>query len=210
MGEEDSIAKADLFGERLISDTSVHDFFDPSTDNPFAGYLRELKAKLGITGDVDVSSGNLVFGSPLKFPDYDICRDELDSIANGSTNAKRALETGHARLSEIPEELMAEDASEERTQWLEDRLPDTFKEKTTEDITSQTKEKLEAVLESEKDPDSAIKRTTEALHEQENQLKERFGSNLYAEEATRSASTSIEEADSQETDSNIEKGGNDQ
>ena len=210
VGEEDSIAKADLFGEHLISDTSVHDFFDPSTDNPFAGYLRELKAKLGITSDVDVGSGNLMFGAPLKFPDYDICCDELDSIANGSTNAKRTLETGHARLSEIPEELMAEDASEERTQWLEDRLPGTFKEKTTEDITSQTKEKLEAVLESEKDPDSAIKRTTEALHEQENQLKERFDSNLYAEEATRSASTSIEEADSQETDSNIEKGGNDQ
>ena len=215
VGEEDSIAKADLFGEHLISDTSIHNFFDPSRDNPFASYLCKLKAKLGITDDDKVKvgeekDGDLVFGSPLKFPDYDICCDELDSIANGSTNAKRALETGHARLSEIPEKLMAEDASEERTQWLEDRLPDTFKEKTTEDITSQTKEKLEAVLESEKDPDSAIKRTTEALHEQENQLKERFDSNLYAEEATRSASTSIEEADSQETDSNIEKGGNDQ
>ena len=206
--EEDSIAKADLFGEHLLGCTTYD--LDPSTDNPFASYLRQLKDELDIPGDVNVGSGNLMFGAPLKFPDYDICCDELDSIANGSTNAKRTLETGHARLSEIPEELMVEDAGEERAQWLEDRLPDTFKEKTTEDITSQTKEKLEAVLESEKDPDSAIKRTTEALHEQENQLKERFDSNRYAEEATRSASTSTEEADSQETDSNIEKGENDQ
>ena len=77
--EENSIDKADLFGERLFSDTSIlmDDFFDPSTDNPFTSYLHELKAELDILGVVDVGSGNLIFGSPLKFPDYNICRDEL-------------------------------------------------------------------------------------------------------------------------------------
>ena len=126
--EENSIDKADLFGERLFSDTStlMDDFFDPSTDNPFTSYLHELKAELDIPGVVDVGSGNLMFGSPLKFPDYNICRDELDRIANGSHYAKLALETGDARLSEIPEEL--EDTDEERARWLEDKLSDSLKD----------------------------------------------------------------------------------
>ena len=131
--EENSISKADLFGEHLFSDTDttyidVDNLFDPSIDNPFASYLRKLQAELAIPNVVDVDSGDLRFGSPLKFPDYDICRDELDGIANGSHYAKVALETGDARLSEIPEELMAEDAGEERAKWLEDKLSDTFKE----------------------------------------------------------------------------------
>ena len=126
-GEDDSIQKADLFGEYLLS-TPIYDFFDPSTDNPFASYLRRLKAELDITGVVDVDSDDLMFGSPLKFPDYDICRDELDGIANGSRYAKIALETGDARISEIPEKLMTEDASEERANWLGDRLPDLLKD----------------------------------------------------------------------------------
>ena len=75
-----------------------------------------------------MDSGDLRFGSPLKFPDYDICRDELDSIANGSASAKVALEAGYARLSEIPEKLMAEDTGEERAKWLEDKLSDAFKD----------------------------------------------------------------------------------
>ena len=115
--EGDSIAKADLFGEHLFSDIDAtfieeDDLFDPSTDNPFASYLRKLEDELDITGVVDVGSDHLRFGSPLKFPDYNICRDELDGIANGSHFAKIALEAGDVRLSEIPEELMAEDAGE--------------------------------------------------------------------------------------------------
>ena len=127
--EENSIDKADMFGEHLSSDASIlmDDFFDPSKDNPFASYLYKLKAELDIPGVVDVDSGDLMFGSPLKFPDYDICRDELDVIANGSRDAKMALETGDARLSEIPEDLMAEDAGEERAKWLEDKLSDNLK-----------------------------------------------------------------------------------
>ena len=78
--EENSIDKADLFGEHLFSDTSIlmDDFFDLSTDNPFASYLRKLQVELDIPGVVHVDSDRLMFGSPLKFPDYNICRDELD------------------------------------------------------------------------------------------------------------------------------------
>ena len=140
-GEEDSIAKADLFGEHLL-DSDSYEFFDSSRDNPFASYLRKLKAELAIPDVVDVDGGALMFGSPSKFPDYDICREDLNGIANGSASAKVALETGHARLSEIPEELMVEDAGEERAKWLMNKLPDTFKdlEKKREDLEKRMKD----------------------------------------------------------------------
>ena len=77
---------------------------------------------------VDVHRGDLLFGSPPKFPDYDICSDELDRIANGSSTARICLETGYARISEIPKKLMAEDAGEEREKWLEDKLLNVIKE----------------------------------------------------------------------------------
>ena len=129
--EEDSIAKADLFGEQLLDDsqgTFVDEAFDPSTENPFASYLRRLAADLDRHSVVKVEHDDLSYGAPwLKFPDYDLCDDELDNTANGSPDARRALETGYARLSEIPEELIGEDAAKERAAWLEGKLPDIYK-----------------------------------------------------------------------------------
>ena len=133
--EQESISKADLFGDHFFEDDgytinmffSDNQPFDFSKENPFAHYLRKLADELAISGVVDVDEGDLNMASNFKFPHYDICRDELDHIANGSHDAKKALETGFARLSEIPEERMAEDAGEERAKWLEERLPDILK-----------------------------------------------------------------------------------
>ena len=136
--EEESIAKADLFGDYLLEDHSddinllFYAPFDPS-DNPFASYLRKLADDLDIPGVVNVDGGDIRFGSPVNFPDYNICSDELNRIANGSPDARRVLKTGHERLSEIPEELMAEDAGEERAEWLEDKLPNIYKHLKEED-----------------------------------------------------------------------------
>ena len=116
--ESNSIAKADIFSKS----------FDTSESNQFASYLHKLANDLDISGIIDVDSGDLCFGSPPKFPNYDIYREELDRIANGSPIARVCLETGYARISEIPEELMAEDASEDRKKWLEDKLPNIIKE----------------------------------------------------------------------------------
>ena len=68
--EEESIAKNDLFGEHLLQNTNMvgGQPFDPSTDNPFASYLRELEGKLAIRGVIDVDSGGTRFGSPFKVP----------------------------------------------------------------------------------------------------------------------------------------------
>ena len=121
--EEESISKADLFGEHLEGNGVGSPVFDSSRNNPFASYLRSL----AVPGVVDVDSGNLAFPPQFRFPDYHICPDELHGIANGSANAKSALEAGYARLSEIPEELLQENGGEERAKWLEDRLPDVYK-----------------------------------------------------------------------------------
>ena len=122
-GEEESIDKADLFGEHL-DDSFMGKPFDSSKNNPFTYYLRKLAEELTIPTIVDVDSGVLSIASDFKFPHYDICNEEIDHIANGSPIARICLETGCARLSEIPEQLMAEDAGEERAKWLEEKLPD--------------------------------------------------------------------------------------
>ena len=131
MLEEESIAKADIFGEHLLSsDVGIsvpEEPFDPATSNPFAAYLRQLADDLDSRSVVDTKAG-LSYGSTYgKFPDYDICTEELNDLANGSADARTALETGFARLSDIPGELKGEDAGEKRAAWLKERLPDFYK-----------------------------------------------------------------------------------
>ena len=129
--EETSIGQADIFGEHILScDDSIGippEPFDPAICNPFSDYLRELASDLQSPGVV-ATKADLGYGSPYgKFPDYDICSDEVDRLANGSDDARRALELGRVRLSQIPEELLFEGADEKRATWLAERLPDAFR-----------------------------------------------------------------------------------
>lgn len=132
MLEGESIAKADLFGEHLFSDTHgtfADEPFDPSAGNPFASYLGRLAADLNNRAIIEIQDGALSYGTPWpRFPDYQLCNADIDGVTNGSADARRALETGHVRLSEIPEELVGGDAVEERAAWLEERLPDLYKD----------------------------------------------------------------------------------
>ena len=203
--EENSIDKVNLFGEHLLGCVTYD--LDPSTDNPFASYLRKLKGELDITG-VDVDSDDLMFGAPLKFPDYDLCRDELDSIANGSASAKVALETGYARLSEIPDELMAEDAGEKRAKWLEDKLSGTLKDlgKEIKDLEKKRKEIDDRIAEIRDNLSKGIHideglEVVELLEEQDRLDDRRKEMSKRREELVRSL---------QKTNSNTEKGGDDQ
>ena len=133
--EQESIEKVDLFGTHLLESTTYWGVepFDPSETNPFAGYLRKLANDLGTPDVVDVGYVGYVFAQ--NFPRYDICSADLDRIANGDDAGRLALQNGDARLSEIPQELMADDAGEKRAAWLADRLSDAWSELLTLKIT---------------------------------------------------------------------------
>ena len=73
--EHNSIHENDLFGEHLLDDSGgmTDQAFDPTENNPFASYLYKLAAELAIPGVVDLDKGDLSFGSPAEFPDYNLC-----------------------------------------------------------------------------------------------------------------------------------------
>lgn len=123
--EQRSIDKVDIFGEE-ISEAAYDLGFRPSESNPFADYLRKLAKELDNGGVVEIDPGgdkSLDWGVSWNFPDYVVCRDELDTLTGGSDTAKFALQTGDVRLADIPEELLAEEATDERVKWLEARAP---------------------------------------------------------------------------------------
>ena len=199
--EEASIAKADLFGEHLLG-CMTYDL-DPSTDNPFASYLRKLKAELDITGVVDVDSGNPMFlGSPLRFPDYDICRDELDRIANNSDSVKdqkKKIKDLEKRMKDLEKEIKEmgrpetypEGVSKEEV-WRErlkehNKLLDKLLHSQEKHIEEQSR--LEMIIKKERDRITSL---SDTITDPEDDSKD------------------IEEANSQETNSNTEKGGDDQ
>ena len=116
--ERESIDRADIFGKHL---------FDFATGNAFASYLCKLAAELGRPGVVHLEQNDLSYGSPAKFPDYNVWKDELEIVTNGSDDARRALEMGKARLGDIPDDLIGDDGGEARAEWLAHRLPAIYK-----------------------------------------------------------------------------------
>ena len=121
--EDNSVKKADIFGEDLLGNDvpSGFDPFDPTIDNPFASYLRKLAKDLDNPSIVNLDKHDLFSGILRKFPRYKILEDEIDRIANNSAEAKRALASGYLRLSDIPNELMAEEMGEKRAKWIENK-----------------------------------------------------------------------------------------
>ena len=125
--EQASIDAADVLGREVRdSDWSVgHGFSEDDTNiTPFADYLEELAKDLKQPLVVNFDSLLLADQGldPWGANPYEVCRGELNEAAGGSPKAVAALQWGDTRLSEIPEELMARDAGEERRAWLEDKL----------------------------------------------------------------------------------------
>ena len=131
--ERSSVEGGDIFGrhtrDKFLEEPRLEDA------NPFTNYLHklvgelrgsEIKGKNKVESAVNVSRDESAAFS--KFPDYAICSDEVDTISNNSPNARRALEMGQVRLADIPEELMTNDKAAERAVWLEEKLPDVFRD----------------------------------------------------------------------------------
>ena len=127
--EEESIDAADLRGDTLRNrDDTTLDFAgeDLYEVTPFADYLCKFSKELGISGIIDFGSG--VSDEPWGAEPYQICGNELNEITGGSKCARWALEHGDVRLSEIPKELMLEQAKDRRMDWLESKLSDKTRE----------------------------------------------------------------------------------
>ena len=117
--ERRSIEKPDLFG-RDLSEDLYNLGGEPFQTNPFANYLSELADDLDNL-DVDASVGE-------DFPDYKVCGGDLRAITGNSWVAQKALELGYVRLADVPQELMADDATAARRMWLEDKAPREVRE----------------------------------------------------------------------------------
>ena len=139
--EDVSISECDLFGSQ-VSEEAFDFGYDPSTNNPFADFLRECARKID---DLDVIyvDESWLEDRPLDgFPVHSICDGELKRITGDSRDAQLALVMGYVRLSDIPDELWADDCAEQRKAWLEDQ----FSAKHAEAIANETPLSLDELL----------------------------------------------------------------
>ena len=120
--EEASIEQDDVFGRKVPE--AAHDLgdFDPDDANPFIDYLRKLEGEIAAPDRVKIDG----LGGPGLdgFPAYELCTGDLERITAGSKRALHALQRGHAKLGDIPDELRGEDASAARAAWLEAKVPE--------------------------------------------------------------------------------------
>ena len=128
-GEEESIRKRDLFGEK-VSEEAFDMGYDRSVNNPFADYLRHLTAQIGDPGivEMDKEKGIVGFGPLGNFPEFTVCGADFAKFTGGSARLNLAALLGYLHIDRIPEKLLADDASDERIAWLEERLDEQLRE----------------------------------------------------------------------------------
>lgn len=128
-GEEESIAKRDLFGKE-VSEEAFDMGYDRSMNNPFADYLRHLAAQIGDPDIVEMNEDEgIEFFGPLEdFPEFTVCGADFRKFTGGSGWLNLAAKLGLLHLDRIPEELLADDAFDERIAWLKERLDEQIRE----------------------------------------------------------------------------------
>jgi len=120
--EEESIRKRDVFGREVAEDT--YDLgYDPNTNNPFADYLRELARNLD-EADFALDPDGIREIGLHGFPEYRIGAVMLDELTGGNADAEYALACGHVKLADIPDELLGEDNTEKRIEWIVSHIPE--------------------------------------------------------------------------------------
>lgn len=116
-GERESIEQRDLFG-RSVSDEAYELGWDPEMSNPFVDYLRQFAREVGVD---KVTIEEEIFGD---FPTYKIAEDEVENLTGGDALAKHSISRGHAKISDIPEDLLVEDRRGDRIAWIVSRVPE--------------------------------------------------------------------------------------
>lgn len=121
--EEESIRKGDLFG-RDVGRAAFDHGYNRSTNNPFADYLRALGRDIDNSDVIEVDEGFLGYMTAPDFPSHIICKGDLEWITGRSADAVHALIEGVVRLRDVPEELWADECTDQRVAWLEEKYRD--------------------------------------------------------------------------------------
>ena len=124
IAERESIEKRDLFG-RQASDFAYQKGYNPNENNPFVDYLRTLATRIEFDDNqIDIDSD--IFSDDL--PDYRIGASVVEKTAGDDRQAYYAMSRGHAKVKDIPEDLLGEDRKDERIAWMILRIPDKERE----------------------------------------------------------------------------------
>ena len=132
--EESSIDQADVLGDVVRGEENEFSWSDAVYDvTPFADYMCKLANDIGQPDiisfeDLDYSLPNFVYRDEIYGVEpFRLCGKDIDEITGGSKHARWALVCGDVRISDIPHELVSEEARDQRVEWLEGRLSDDVK-----------------------------------------------------------------------------------
>lgn len=121
--EEASIEKRDIFG-KIAADHSWDEYSvaDDPQRNPFAEYLRSL-AKGVADSPISLETEEDLFYATDGTLTYEVGRTVFDALTGGDSLASLAVREGHARLADIPKDLLKPASMKERVAWLAARVP---------------------------------------------------------------------------------------
>ncbi len=120
--EKDSIARRDLFATFIDSMEADMGYYSEER-NPFTDYLVRLAEELGPNDAIDPEEIHFDADGYLDY--VPLFEEYVKGLTSGSRRAGYALSRGFARISQIPKELVDEEAASERKKWLESKISDT-------------------------------------------------------------------------------------
>lgn len=119
--ERESIEKLDLFGENL--DEWAYEFgYDPTEGNPFSEYLRHLAAQIDDPKIIEIHKDTQWTGPLEHFPKFSVCDEDFEKFTGGDLLLRLAAELGFLQIDHVPDHLLADDASDERREWLDQQF----------------------------------------------------------------------------------------
>lgn len=115
--ERESIEKLDLFGENL--DEWADEFgYEPTEGNPFSEYLRHLAAQIDNRNVIEIHK-EIQWTGPLEhFPKFSVCDEDFEKFIGGDATFRLLAALGHLQIDHVPDHLLAEDALDQRLEWL--------------------------------------------------------------------------------------------
>ena len=130
--EWESLEQRDVFGEKVMECAADDMGVDPEPTDPFTEYLRHLARQFGterinvlqerMTDEIDLWGTSAQCGAWSSLS-YSINPEELDRLTGGDFWAGMALKRGHVKISDIPEDLLDDNASDKRIEWLGNKIP---------------------------------------------------------------------------------------